>query len=750
MVMDGRAVTRTDRAARRLRRDLLVRLNDEVARRRLENPQPIPVRWSRTGRPVQSPDDVLGTAGLGKDGDVEDVPAFLKSLPKRQLVVLGAPGSGKSVCALLLARELLDSWQPEEPVPVLLSLSSWRPSVPLRTWLVRHIRQLSPGLGRGRLFRRDVARRLFDERRVMPVLDGLDELPEPLHRRAVEAIEALGAKRVPLLLTCRATEYEKVGDYLTKAAVVELEPVATGDAVTYLRGASADRGERWGTVFAALRKRPRSPLGRTLSTPLMLHMAATAYRAGSTDPGELLRGEEFRTRAGIEAHLLARYLPTLYAESSETAYGADEAQRYLAFVARRMHGDGTSDFAWWQVSSGVAGLLVGVAYGAVWGWFFYLLFGTLVGVMAGVIAGGCGIWAYAMVRGERRQVYIAKDALHGPRALLFRYAGVGVLAMLVTAALAGGGMSWWLRATFHLPVPEVMPYALLMGAGMGLAALLGSAWGSFQVSRTWLWMTGRLPWRLMKFLDDAHHVGVLRQTGAVYQFQHVRLQEQLSGEAGEPGPSEWSRRKAISVLDVEWPWRSKWLLPLVPTAAQFGFALGGLTVVAMINYLATSSVTLLYRSGAKPAESALVYCTGGGGNPAQDQSCTSIPVLTWTVRGRPAEAAVLRAAKSDVSASVAGVGGSLKAEGCAKAVVRAEWSVGGRVLRSVVLKNGEDLSEERMRVPHAVPYEGEPVSLALRRVDGETCDVKVAWTNPGLVTDIYRHARARFGEPAQG
>ncbi|MEU3063747.1 helix-turn-helix domain-containing protein [Streptomyces subrutilus] len=67
--------------------------------------------------------------------------------------------------------------------------------------------------------------------------------------------------------------------------------------------------------------------------------------------------------------------------------------------------------------------------------------------------------------------------------------------------------------------------------GLGGAAsyvLAFTAWGQWLVlSRVWLPLTGRLPWDPAAFLDDAYHRGVLRQTGAVYQFRHVRLQHHL-------------------------------------------------------------------------------------------------------------------------------------------------------------------------------------------------------------------------------
>jgi hypothetical protein len=64
------------------------------------------------------------------------------------------------------------------------------------------------------------------------------------------------------------------------------------------------------------------------------------------------------------------------------------------------------------------------------------------------------------------------------------------------------------------------------GLGYGLSF---TAWGQWvALSRIWLPLTGRLPWAVIAFLDDAHDRGVLRKTGAVYQFRHARIQTHLS------------------------------------------------------------------------------------------------------------------------------------------------------------------------------------------------------------------------------
>lgn len=57
---------------------------------------------------------------------------------------------------------------------------------------------------------------------------------------------------------------------------------------------------------------------------------------------------------------------------------------------------------------------------------------------------------------------------------------------------------------------------------------VASRWPQFALARFVLAVTGRLPWRLVHFLEDAHRRGVLRQVGAVYQFRHERLQSHLA------------------------------------------------------------------------------------------------------------------------------------------------------------------------------------------------------------------------------
>ncbi|MGW7434509.1 helix-turn-helix domain-containing protein [Streptomyces sp. NPDC054849] len=109
-----------------------------------------------------------------------------------------------------------------------------------------------------------------------------------------------------------------------------------------------------------------------------------------------------------------------------------------------------------------------------------------------------------------------------------------ILAPAFTLAIAFGGylIVHLLQGTMgplNWGVQDSLYIGTVGGLGGGACYVLAfTAWGQWIVlARVWLPLTGRLPWDPAAFLDDAYRRGVLRQTGAVYQFRHVRLQHHL-------------------------------------------------------------------------------------------------------------------------------------------------------------------------------------------------------------------------------
>jgi hypothetical protein len=314
-----------DRAAAELAVAIVRQWRAEAEIRSLHRPEPVQLTWSSTERHVAArARAVLGERAGGcrnrltLSGDLTDVVAGFRQVPARQLVVLGEPGAGKSVLAILLTLGLLADPPPGEPVPVLLPLASWNPRREhLHGWLARKLVEEYPGLANTDAYGEDAALRLVLEGRVIPVLDGLDEIPSELDAAAIDALDQAVAGGRPLVVTCRSADYERAvsqaGTFLARAAVVEIEPVEIEDAIEFLTARQRLGETRWEQVIERLRQDPDGALAQALRTPLMVDLARTAFAHPATDPGELCDTTRFPDRAAIEGHLLDAYLPAVYA-----------------------------------------------------------------------------------------------------------------------------------------------------------------------------------------------------------------------------------------------------------------------------------------------------------------------------------------------------------------------------------------------------------------------------------------------------
>ena len=103
--------------------------------------------------------------------------------------------------------------------------------------------------------------------------------------------------------------------------------------------------------------------------------------------------------------------------------------------------------------------------------------------------------------------------------------------MFLFSGLAGAGVIGLVAVVSPEP-PLGLAYCL---AAAVIAGLSRAAWGTFAIGSFLLSAAGRLPWRLMAFLADAHGRGVLRQAGASYQFRHIALQRQLASRVVSGG-----------------------------------------------------------------------------------------------------------------------------------------------------------------------------------------------------------------------
>src|SRR6185369_1995910 len=151
--------------------------------------------------------------------------------------ILGSPGSGKTTALLQLAHELIVRAELDnaEPIPVVLSLSSWKDvDERLDGWLVDELKS-KYGI------RKDQGIAWRDDDRLALLLDGLDELPAERQEACVRAVnEFEQALRPRYLVVCsRLAEYENLALKLQLNGAVRLLPMDTAQIQDYLQRAGS-------------------------------------------------------------------------------------------------------------------------------------------------------------------------------------------------------------------------------------------------------------------------------------------------------------------------------------------------------------------------------------------------------------------------------------------------------------------------------------------------------------------------------
>lgn len=188
----------------------------------------------------------------------------------KRILILGAPGSGKTTLLLQLTQALLKRARQDanDRIPVVFNLSSWAANrVSLLNWLAAELNTFY-GVPEVR------ARVWVEEDRILPLLDGLDEVA-PEHREAcARAINAFHQEHgfTPIVVCCRSDEYLALHVQLELACAVEVQLPGREPLETYIRNSD--------DACSGLRKvLDRNPgLWQVIDSPLMLNVATSAYR----------------------------------------------------------------------------------------------------------------------------------------------------------------------------------------------------------------------------------------------------------------------------------------------------------------------------------------------------------------------------------------------------------------------------------------------------------------------------------------
>ncbi|MFE6407884.1 NACHT domain-containing protein [Streptomyces sp. NPDC057837] len=302
-------------------------------------------------RPAGS-QDAMGAASVG---DLAEVAAYFRQLRPGRMVITGAPGAGKTALAVELLLGLLEERAPDSPVPVRLSAAAWNTDQPLDVWLTAYLTQV---------YRvpQPTARALVAARRVLPVVDGLDEMDEDpaltFDSRAAQAVRALnayqhGRGKGELVLTCRNDQYEALHSMdvgVQDAAWVKIRPVSAVKARVFLDQRVSDP-TRWQRVQQAVERDPSGPLAQGLSTPWRLTLAVIIYEQRDPRSGDyvynpdVLLAQRLNTVEAVREHLLSLFIPAATAVHSSrggVCYPPERVHRWLAVLAAYLNRNGAT------------------------------------------------------------------------------------------------------------------------------------------------------------------------------------------------------------------------------------------------------------------------------------------------------------------------------------------------------------------------------------------------------------------------
>ncbi len=162
-----------------------------------------------------------------------------------KLLILGAPGAGKTTALLSLAEQLVYGAisQPKIVIPVIFELSTWQnDNQSIQSWLIEQLYDLHGGNRKSKLYEQWLERQVL-----LPLLDGLDELGLERQKKCTEKLNEFAEHYPQMVVCCRVKEFAAVDIKLRNLrGAVCLQSLSDSQIQNYL--SSLERPELWEAI----------------------------------------------------------------------------------------------------------------------------------------------------------------------------------------------------------------------------------------------------------------------------------------------------------------------------------------------------------------------------------------------------------------------------------------------------------------------------------------------------------------------
>lgn len=332
-------------------------------------------------RPFQDTAEFPKTSGQALPAGTNATAVFDQMQVGRTLLILGEPGSGKTITLLRLAQDLIAHTEADlrQPIPVVFNLSSWaRKTQTIGQWLIQELLekyQVSPALGKTWIAKESL----------ILLLDGLDEVKAEQRNACVQALNQFMQDHgtTELALCCRIRDYQALTERLILRSAICIQPLNSQQIDEYFE----QMGEQLSALKIALHQ--DAELQGLATSPLILSIMSLAYQGCQVE--DVVQGG---TPEGYHYQLFSSYVNRmLNRRCNDHCYTLTQVLHWLTWLAKGMTQKAQSVFliewiqpSWLNTQQQKIFYRVGVALGV--GLIGGLEFGLVKEVLLGLLNRG--------------------------------------------------------------------------------------------------------------------------------------------------------------------------------------------------------------------------------------------------------------------------------------------------------------------------------------------------------------------------
>ena len=322
----------------------------------------------------------------------------------KTLLILGEPGSGKTIALLQLAERLIQLTQQnmEKPIPAVFNLSSWgEKKLPLKDWLIEELKDK---------YQVPIAwsKPWIEDQQLTLLLDGLDEVKAEHREDCIISINKFSADYIQteIVVCSRIKDYDALTERISLSSVICIQPLSKQQLLNFLKNAD-DSLLGLKTVIEHDQE-----IAEFARTPLILNMMTWTYRGWSAEQCQ----KQFRIAQDKEFNLFELYISKSLTRKDIQKKSEKEVLQWLKWLGKIMIKESKITFLIEKnqptlfenrnekicyrignfilgilVSTLISTLVIGVLSGVIT-WLFdrqfsVLLSGLIFGLLAGLITG---------------------------------------------------------------------------------------------------------------------------------------------------------------------------------------------------------------------------------------------------------------------------------------------------------------------------------------------------------------------------